>query len=185
MAMPDPESSPEPAAPEPTTLAGVFAVEEGPLLRYAFGLTARRSVAEEVVQEAFLRLHQQWGEVRNPRAWLYRCVRNLGLNEIRDHRREAPAPEEDSPEKHADESTPTPDAILARHEAIGTLRLFIAELEAEDARLIHLKYMEHQSYADIARAAGLPIGTVGYRLHHLLKQLAASLRRAGIESANG
>ena len=89
------------------------------------------------------------------------------------------------PEKHADESTPTPDAILARHEAIGTLRLFIAELEAEDARLIHLKYMEHQSYADIARAAGLPIGTVGYRLHHLLKQLAASLRRAGIESANG
>jgi len=185
MAMPDPESSPEPAAPAPTTLAGLFAAEEGPLLRYAFGLTARRTVAEEVVQEAFLRLHQQWDEVRNPRAWLYRCVRNLGLNELRDHRREAPSPEEDATEKHADESTPTPDITLARHEAIGTLRLLIAELEAEDARLIQLKYIEHQSYADIARTTGLPIGTVGYKLHHLLKQLAASLRRAGIESPAG
>ena len=186
MAMPDPRSQPEPAASAPTTLAGLFAAEEGPLLRYAFGLTGRRTVAEEVVQEAFLRLHKQWEGVEQPRPWLYRCVRNLALNEIRDHRREAPSAEESNPiDHHPDESTPTPDATLARHEAIGTLRLLIAELEAEDARLIRLKYLEHQSYADIAHTTGLPIGTVGYKLHHLLKQLAASLRRAGIESANG
>ena len=33
--------------------------------------------------------------------------------------------------------------------------------------------------------AGLSVGNVGYKLHHLLKSLGESLRRMGIESANG
>jgi RNA polymerase sigma factor (sigma-70 family) len=180
--MPDSKTTtPEPAADEPVTLAGLFRVEEGPLLRYAYGLTGRRALAEEVVQESFLRLHRQWGEVAKPRPWLYRCVRNLAFNEIRDHARETPA-DPATEATRADPRQATPDAELARHEAIGTLRLLLAGLEAEDARLIDLKYMHHKSYAEIAAATGTNIGTVGYKLHHLLKQLAAALRRAGIDN---
>ena len=72
----------DPASPN---LAALFEEEESGLLRYAWGLTGRRPVAEELVQEAFLRLHRSWGEVENPRAWLYRTVRNLALNHRRDH----------------------------------------------------------------------------------------------------
>ena len=164
------------------SLSDLFLGEEGPLLRYAFGLLGRRQVAEDVVQEAFLRLHRDWENVENPRAWLYRCVRNLALNERRDHGREVPgdieAADQADPGKH-------PDAELGRHEAIGTLRLLVAELPPEDARLLHLKYREDQSYAAIAIATGLNIGTVGYKLHHLLKSLAQSLRRVGIDSPEG
>ncbi|MCH1500259.1 MAG: hypothetical protein L7U83_14470, partial [Akkermansiaceae bacterium] len=40
------------------TLEEVFFEEESPLLRYAFGLLGRRELAEEVVQDAFLKLHE-------------------------------------------------------------------------------------------------------------------------------
>src|SRR5271163_57566 len=75
----------EPAQP---TLIALFESEESVLLGFAAGLVGRRSVAEELVQDAFLRLHQVWGQVENPRAWLYRSVRNMALNPLRDHRRE-------------------------------------------------------------------------------------------------
>ncbi|MGC6567654.1 MAG: RNA polymerase sigma factor, partial [Akkermansiaceae bacterium] len=42
------------------SLEEVFSEEESPLLRYAFGLLGRRELAEEVVQEAFLKLHEHW-----------------------------------------------------------------------------------------------------------------------------
>ena len=164
-------------------LPALFLAEEGPLLGYAFGLLGRREVAEEVVQEAFLRLHREGGGIGNPRAWLYRCVRNLSLNEIRDHKRESPGGED--PPELPDDSRRTPDEELGRHEAIGTLRLLMAEMDPEDARLLHLKYREDRSYATIAAVTGLNIGTVGYELHHILKSLAHALRRAGIESPEG
>ena len=62
------------------SLEEVFFAEESPLLRYAFGLLGRRELAEEVVQDAFLKLHQHWDEVEIPRAWLFRCVRNFSFN---------------------------------------------------------------------------------------------------------
>src|ERR1043166_2939316 len=79
--------------PDKPTLAALFEREESPLLGFAIGLVGQRAVAEEVVQEAFLRLHQLWAQVENPRAWLFRSVRNLALNHLRDHRRETPGDE--------------------------------------------------------------------------------------------
>ncbi|HEX7262195.1 MAG TPA: sigma factor [Luteolibacter sp.] len=63
----------------------VFAAEESPLLRYAHGLVGQRETAEDLVQDAFLKLHAHWDEVIHPRAWLFRCIRNLALSHIRDH----------------------------------------------------------------------------------------------------
>ncbi len=165
---------------ERPSLRSVFEAEESGLLRYALGLTGRRAVAEETVQEAFLRLHGLWAEVENPRAWLYRCVRNLALNHRRDHRPETELPDE----------APAPEAALpvetlARDEAVGAMRLLLAELPPEDRTLVQLKYQDDLKYQEIGRRTGLSAGNVGYRLHHVLKALADGLRRAGIESSRG
>jgi hypothetical protein len=42
------------------------------LLSYALRLLGERARAEDVVQEAFMKLHAQFSEVREPRRWLYR-----------------------------------------------------------------------------------------------------------------
>ncbi len=166
--------------PDTPSLAALFEEEESGLLRYALGLTGRRSVAEELVQEAFLRLHQSWAEVENPRAWLYRTVRNLALNHLRDH----PAEAELDPDTATDDAR-SASARLGRDEAVGTVRLLLAELPDADRRLIHLKYHEELQYQEIGRRTGLSAGNVGFRLHHLLKALADALRRAGIEGSEG
>lgn len=166
--------------PAPLTLAALFESEESGLLRYALGLVGRRPVAEELVQEVFLRLHQAWDEVENPRAWLYRSLRNLALNHLRDH----PLETELTEETGSADARPAPEQ-LGRDEAIGTVRLLLAELPEADRRLIRLKYHDDLKYQDISRHTGLSVGNVGYRLHHLLKTLADELRRVGIEGSRG
>lgn len=162
-------------------LAALFEAEESGLLRFAIGLVGRRTVAEELVQETFLRFHQVADEVENPRGWLYRSLRNLALNHLRDHPAESALDEERAPAHDAR----LPAETLGREEAVGLVRLLLAEMPADDRRLIQLKYQEELKYQEISRRTGLSIGNVGYRLHHLLKGLAGNLRRAGIEGSQG
>ena len=169
-----------PMTKEKPPLQQVFVTEEGPLLRFACGILHQRETAEDIVQEAFLRLHGHWEEVANPRAWLYRTVRNLALNYLRDHKRETVTDE--PPEWDA---TDGPEEALERLEAAGAVRLLLAELPEKERRLIHLKYHDEMKYEQISRVTGLSVGNVGYKLHHLLKGLADGLRRMGIESAEG
>ena len=166
---------------EHRSLRQVFEADESALLRYAFGLVGQRETAEDLVQESFVRLHAHWDEVTNPRAWLFRTIRNLALNHLRDHQRECPL---DTTQEWAS-NTPDPEQALGRLEALGTLQLLIAELPSEDRKLIRLKYHQKLKYDQISECTGLSVGNVGYKLHHLLKNLADSLRHLGIESAEG
>ena len=165
---------------EKPTLRQVFESEESPLLRFAYGILRRREVAEDIVQEAFLRLHAHWDEVRNPKAWLYRSVRNLSLNYLRDHKRETLT---DETEEWSVDKGPREE--VARMEAAGAVQLLVAELPEAEAVLIRLKYHEGLRYDEISERTGLSVGNVGYKLHHLLKGLSSSLRRMGVESVEG
>lgn len=166
---------------ERPTLREVFDNEETPLLRFAYGIVGRREVAEDLVQDAFLKLHQHWHDVETPRAWLYRAVRNLALNHLRDHKRESAL--EDTPEPPSDK----PDAheTLGHCEAIGMLRMLVAEMKPADRKLIRLKYHDGLKYEQISHQTGLTAGNVGYKLHHLLRNLADSMRHLGVESSEG
>jgi len=73
--------SPEPAmGMSPTTLTGLLDRHFGPLVAWT-GL--RDGSAEDVVQEAFVRLSGQAKPPDNPVAWLYATTRHLASNERR------------------------------------------------------------------------------------------------------
>ncbi len=165
---------------KPLSLAALFEEEESALLHYALGLVGRRGIAEELVQETFLRLHPVWGEVENPRGWLYRSLRNLAINHLRARKPEAELQEETV----ATEDT-LPTEAMGRNEAVGIVRLLLSEMPEEDRQLVSLKYHDDLKYQEISRRTGLSVSNVGYRLHHLLKGLADGLRRAGIEGSRG
>lgn len=162
------------------TLRTLFDSEETPLLRYAFSLTGRRAVAEEIVQEVFLQLHIHWDDVDSPRAWLFRSVRNRVCNYIRDNQREVlGSADRDTQSPHAEADTP--EAMLQRIETVAALRQLVEELDEPDRQLVKLKYFEDLKYRDISVQTGLSISNVGYRLHHILKELAGKLRPLGID----
>jgi RNA polymerase sigma-70 factor (ECF subfamily) len=160
------------------TLRSLFDSEESSLLRYAFSLTGRRVVAEEIVQEVFLQLHAKWEEVNEPRAWLFRSVRNRAFNYMRRSRRETLGSGDDGA-MLADISDETPDALLARMETVAELRQLVSQLPEKDRRLVQLKYYEGLKYRDISQRTGLTISNVGFRLHQVLKKLANGLMPRG------
>ncbi len=158
-----------------SAMEALFLQEEGALLRFACGIVRRREVAEELVQDGFIRLIRHEEELDNPRAWLYRAVRNLSLNHLRKYRRESLRQMSDGEEPVSHEEEP--DTRMERMERVGMLRLCMAGLASDDQRMLRMKFEDGKSYKEIADALEIGIGNVGYRLHHLLKQLAGEMGR--------
>jgi RNA polymerase sigma-70 factor (ECF subfamily) len=174
----------EASAQSPETIEELFAALESPLLSYAWRLIGGRETAEDLVQEAFMKLHAQFAEVREPRRWLYRTVHNLALNHRRDNAKLLPlAPqreESDPPATDTADPQPLPDEQIARIEGIGLVRLSLVALDERSRELIRLKFNEDLSYAEISARTGLKLGHVGYLLHHALKTIAAELAKTEV-----
>jgi RNA polymerase sigma-70 factor (ECF subfamily) len=166
------------------TIEQLFAALESPLLSYALRLTGEPSFAEDLVQDAFMKLHAQFDEVREPRRWLYRTLHNQALNHLRHAGKivKLPTPTEDnpSPADHTPDPKPLPDEEIARWENIGLVRLSLATLDERSRELIRLKFNEDLSYKEISARTGLKTGHVGYLLHHALKNIADELARNGV-----
>jgi RNA polymerase sigma factor (sigma-70 family) len=162
----------------------LFHALESPLLGYALRLLKDMALAEDMVQEAFLRLHAQFDQVREPRRWLYRTVHNLALNHQRSARKivplEAPGEDCDCPGLDTVDPQPLPDEQIARWEGIGLVRLSLQNLDARSRELVALKFGEDLSYKEISARTGLTVGHVGYLLHHALKTMAAELAKSGV-----
>ncbi len=175
------EASAEPPGAE--TIQELFAALETPLLNYAVRLAGARELAEDLVQEAFMKLHAQFEAVREPRRWLYRTVHNLALNQRRDSAKIVPfdPPSSDlSDRSDVSDPQPLPDEQIARLEGIGLVRLSLETLDERSRELIRLKFNEDLSYQQIGERTGLKTGHVGYLLHHALKAIAAELAKSGV-----
>jgi RNA polymerase sigma factor (sigma-70 family) len=179
--MPD-ESS---ASPPPwATTEQVFAALESPLLAYARRILGDFSLAEDIVQEAFMKLHAQFQKVLAPQPWLYRTVHNLAI----DYQRRASrivlvcqaGEDESCPVQEAKDSQPLPDEQIARWEGIGLVRLVLETLDERSRELIRLRFNEDLSYKEISARTGLTVGHVGYLLHHALKAMAVELEQTEV-----
>ena len=169
---------------ERETIEELFAALESPLLNYALRLAGEFSVAEDIVQEAFMKLHGQFQEVREPRHWLYRTVHNLALNQRRQSGKiislDMKAGEGATADNDASDPQPLPDEQIARWEGIGLVRLSLETLDDRSREVVRLKFTENLSYKEISARTGLKIGHVGYLLHHALKDMAEELARNGV-----
>lgn len=178
---PDDPSTP---APQWETTEQVFTALESPLLAYARRLLGDFSTAEDVVQEAFMKLHTQFETVRQPQPWLYRTVHNL----VVDHQRRAnklvltgdQAKDDDAPADETADPQPMPDEQIARGESIGLIRLVLETLDERSKEIIRLRFDDDLSYGEIAEKTGLKVGHVGYLLHHALKAMAAELSKTEV-----
>jgi RNA polymerase sigma factor (sigma-70 family) len=166
----------------------VFLALEAPLLAYALRLLKEPAMAQDVVQEAFMRLHTDWKSVRDPRRWIFRTVHNLALNNLRRDSKviplhPAPTTDESSPREHEhSDPLPLPDEYIVRLEHIGLVRLSLSALDERSRELVRLKFDDELSYKEMSARTGLTIGHVGYLLHHALKTLETELAKNGVIS---
>ena len=173
-------------APELSSIEEAFLVLEAPLLAYALRLLKEPAMAQDVVQETFMRLHAEFQSVRDPRRWLFRTVHNLALNQHRRDSKVIPlhpaAGESSATDIDLTDPLPLPDEQLARLESTGLVRLSLGALDERSRELIRLKFHEGLSYKEMSARTGLAIGNVGYLLHHALKAIEAELAKSGVIS---
>ena len=166
------------------TIEELFEALESPLLSYAQRLIGELGLAEDMVQEAFMKLHAQFDQVREPRRWLYRTVHNQALNHRRHAGKVVPLDTSaDGAAKSANDPAdpqPLPDEQIARWEGIGLVRLSLETLDDRGRELIRLKFHEGLSYKEMSARTGLKVGHVGYLLHHALKGIADELAKNGV-----
>ncbi len=145
-----------PTAPPISPLAlDVFERERRRLLSVAYGLLGSLTEAEDVVQDAYLRLvRTDFESIHEPEAWLTTVVTRLALDQLRSarHRRET-YPGEWLPE-------PVFDAPLADQQQITRSRLSLAllhlleKLKPEERAVFVLREVFEHGYRDIAAMLG-------------------------------
>lgn len=165
---------------DPDSLVGLFAALEEPLLRYAWRFLQDSEAAQDVVQEAFMKLHDHFDTVKTPRSWLFRTVHNLALNQIRAGKKLVTLDFVEGEAAARVDADPLPDEHLQRMEAIGQARLLIEELDDRSRELIRLKFEEDLSYKEMAARLNISVGNVGFILSTTLKRIGADLEKTGV-----
>ena len=145
-----------------SALAKLFEAESGRLVAIAQRFLRRRDLAEEAVQEVFLRL---WGKAESfdatkgtARGWLTVSVRNRALNMLRDGARM----DYEDTEKLAELGDRTVDAKAA-FEALSikdSLRHCLSALDEKKREAVLLCYVTGLNHGEAAATMRVPLGTM-------------------------
>ena len=139
-------------------------------LARAEGMLHDAALAEDVVQEAFVRvylLRDRYSSSFAFSTWLGVLVRNLCIDQLR-RRRLAPMPVEPLPETGSEDSA---EAAFLRKETRLALLSKLAALDDTDRALLTGFALEGESYQALAKRSGLTLGQVKIRLHRIRKRL--------------
>jgi RNA polymerase sigma-70 factor (sigma-E family) len=155
-----------PMVPGPTTFDAFYADEYDRMVRVGTLICGSQATAEEVVQTAFIQVHQRWDELDNARAYLRASV----VNGVRDgQRRHGRFEERKALLAVPDRATDAPDAAQ-----IGDRMDLVTALHALPARqraALVLRFYGGYREAEIAEALGVPGGTVKTLLRRGLARL--------------
>lgn len=118
---------------EAGSFATLYAAHQRALLKYASSLVRDRSVAEDIVQEAWLRFARAAADTQpsEPLRYLYRIVRNLSIDKGRREVREQEIFDTASPEHLADnvaDTNPAADQIAWDKSALDAVRVVISAM---------------------------------------------------------
>lgn len=163
--------------------AHAFAVLYRRHLRVAVALAmqmcARRAIAEEVVQEAFLsfwrsRAHfdRRRGSVRT---WVLGIVRNRAIDVLRQSVAHELATTSEEGLAELMEARELTEREVGLRERARTLRAALDGLPPEQSRVIALAYYGGYSHSEIATMLDTPVGTVKGRMRLGLRKMAVSV----------
>src|SRR5262249_28127856 len=135
------------------------------LRRYARALIHNRELADDLVQDTLERALGHTDQYRpgaDPRAWLFAIMHNVHANHARRASARATHVSMDD-ETIGDDALAMPDAQTRALE-VRDLGAALAGMPAEQREVVLLVGLEDLSYAEVAQALDIPLGTVMSRL---------------------
>ena len=143
-----------------------------PLLRYLACLGLSADESQDVVQDAFLSLHQHLtagGSQKNIRSWLFRVAHNQARNRQSRYERRFAAPLEERIDSIPDESTP--ESAVLEQEKFLRLKKAIRLLTETERECLLLR-AGGLRYREIGEVLGVPTSTVADTVDRAIRKLA-------------
>lgn len=162
-----------------------------------YGFLVRRlgdaSLAEDLYQEAFLRLHRArdtYDSARPFRAWLFGIVHNLLTDTLRSRGRKRDATSLDEPatkvtgdHESVQEQVPSdahsPEELTAARQSTTALNRALSALPSEEATVLILARLEGLSYDDIGTILGRSAAATKQLAYRALKRVRAHMVAEG------
>ena len=169
-------------------LIGMYSAK---LYKVAYALLGSRQDAEEVVQDAFLRIYRSLGNFRGDAqftTWMYRIVVNLCNNKFRWNKVrginrtisiDAPLPNAEGDESlrlELPSSEAPPDEQLAFAELRERVEKAMAQLPESYRTAVMLRNVQQLDYEDIAKILDCAVGTVKSRINRGRELLRQALK---------
>ncbi len=157
--------------PEPVTgppdradrVADLYREEYAPMVRLAHLITGSNEVAEDIVQESFVKMYRSWDRAVQPGAYL----RMIVVNECRTWHRRRRMERERLPR-------PVPEAVEPEsRELLDAL----ARLGLRQRSALVLRFYADLSEADVAKALGCRPGTAKSLVHRGLREMERMIER--------
>jgi len=154
-----------------------------PLLRFLMRMTGQREMAEDVFQDTFLQVHQSlesFDTTRRFKPWLFTIAANKARDTLRKaQRRSAVSLSTRAGEGDGDAlvdllelELPELDARMQSEELSDLVQKAIDAMPARLREILLLAYFQRLTYAQIADAYDIPLGTVKSRLHAAVASFA-------------
>lgn len=156
------------------------------LVRFLGRYVSSRESAEDLAQEAFVRIYRHargYRDIAKVKTWLYRIAHNLALNEIRDRKRkpalslEAATRTQDGESASGlpDRSAPDPAQEAAGRDIRSRVRAAVDGLPEPYRGAVVLCDLEGFSYQEAAEVLETKVGTIRSRLFRGREQLSRVL----------
>jgi RNA polymerase sigma-70 factor (ECF subfamily) len=168
----------QPALATDDGVRAVYAAHGPELYRFAVRSLGDRGLAEEAVQETFVRAWRAADrfddELGSLRTWLFAIVRNvvIDLSRARAVRPGLSRVDAASDEIVIDSAF---DQVLTAWQVEEALRMLSDE---HRAALVEVHYKGH-AYTEVAATLGVPVGTVKSRVYYALKAMRLALEELG------
>lgn len=153
---------------------------QSPVYRYAYQMTGRQQIAEEVTQEVFLLIMRSRGQYDPEKApfaaYLYGIARRFIFRALKREGLYTTLDDPTADPSQLSSAGPDPLAELTRHEQLNHLREAILRLPEPFREVVVLCELHELDYAQAASVIGCPLGTVRSRLHRARLLLATKLK---------
>lgn len=136
------------------------------LVNYANGIVRDRAGAEDVVQEAYLRLGTVSQEISHPVGYLYRIVRNLALDWARRSSTDRPDGAASDTLEAVPHDAPSAEHVLLFRDELRLLQEALVELPERTQAAFRMYRLEGQTLQQIANHLGVSV----VRAHQLVKE---------------
>ena len=153
------------------------------LLNFVYRMIGDRERAEDLVQEAFLRVHRhlhRFDRTRKFSTWIYTIASNLAKNELRNRGRSPlvafeqtrPRDEEDGRPIEFQDLANRPDDLYEQRQLKSLVDQTVAQLSSHHREVFVLRELEGKSYEEISEIMHCNLGTVKSRLNRARQSFA-------------